>query len=99
MDVNMKIFIGTGFIACLLIGTLLFSPPAKARDAKGMYSIAEALRLHGSEQLDSSKVQFFFGDQSHPSIAENYGRIPAAKKPTLSVKKIRQPANGFFYQR
>jgi len=92
----MKIFIGTGFIACLLISTLLFSPPAKARDAKSMYSIAEALQSRGSEQLDSSKVQFFFGDQSHPPIAENYGKFTSNKKTNAVGKKDKTACQWVF---
>jgi hypothetical protein len=57
---------------------------------------SEALQSRGSEQLDSSKVQFFFGDQSHPPIAENYGSFSSYKKTNAVGKKDKTACQWVF---
>ncbi len=62
----------------VLLGVLLIGT-AYARDTRQMYSISQALMSVGSEQLGED-IRLFFGEQSHPAIATNYGTFMSNKK-------------------
>ena len=78
----MKLFLAMTIAACVL-----FSSHAMARDERLMLPISEALQSRGSEKIDLDKVQFFFGDQSHPPIAESFGTFISNRKTNAFAKK------------
>lgn len=63
-----------------LIAGLLSAGPALARDDHKMYPLAEALQTQGAKDKLDPGVRLFFGDQSHPQVAAEFGQWKTNKK-------------------
>ncbi len=65
----------------LLLLCLLFIPSVTfARDDIGSYSIQDALDSEQSKTKLGDDIKFYFGDQTHGKILENYGVFKSNKK-------------------
>lgn len=66
-------------IATALAAGMLMLTDAEARDTRHKYPVADVLdNSEYAERLEG--VQFFFGDQSHPAVAQDFGEWKTNKK-------------------
>ena len=63
----------------IVVALLVISSAAHARDQIVHFPIADVMQNEEyANRLED--VQFFFGDQTHPAIAQNYGEFQSNKK-------------------
>ncbi len=70
-----------GFLATLMTTIIvLVAVNVEARDDRNMWSISDALNTEEAKQKLNKNIRFYFGDQSHPKITNNYGEFMSNKK-------------------
>ncbi len=52
----------------------------EARDTRNMFSLSEALENEAAKSKLDQNIRFYFGKQSHPAIAKNFGEVMTNKK-------------------
>jgi len=84
-----------GFAALLFVSLSLCAVSAQARDDKHLLPIKDAIELgkkqEGKWHLDDS-VAFYFGDQSHPAVAEALTKGVITNKKTNAANKSDEEA-------
>ena len=78
----MKLLIGS-----FMVALLMFSAQTSARNTRLMLPISDALSSRGSDKLEREKVDFHFGEQQHPPIAESFGTYTTNRKTNAFAKK------------
>jgi hypothetical protein len=67
-----------------------------SRDDRPMFPIGEELATPAA-QNKLQGIEFYFGNQEHPKILQDFGEVGTNKKLTLSTNQTNRPANGCFY--
>ena len=67
-------------IVVLLLNLLLVPSAVYARDDVSGYSIKEALGLEQSKSKLGENIKFYFGDEAHGEILQNFGEFKTNKK-------------------
>lgn len=88
-----KLLIGLMVVMMTLMSMSLF---AKTKIQK--YSIANALNTEQARELNFGHgVKFYFGNQKHGAVAENFGKISSRKKTNGFMKQDRTACRWVFY--
>jgi uncharacterized protein YbjQ (UPF0145 family) len=78
------------------ITTLLLASSLYARDDVTQYSIAEAMELEQTKLALGSEIKFYFGNQTHSSIASNFGEFRTNKKTNAFNKSDKEACQWVF---
>jgi hypothetical protein len=79
----------------VVASSMLWSSGAMARDDVVAFPIADVM----GQSVNSSRlegVQFFFGNQPHPAVAQNFGSFPTNKKTNAFNKSDKEACNWAF---
>ena len=61
-------------VVVALLGTSMVAAlPTQARNTKHLMPIAEGIATKDAEERLDGKVKFYFGNQSHPKVLQNFG--------------------------
>ncbi|MGL6259483.1 excinuclease [Vibrio sp. WXL103] len=72
------------------------STSAFARDDVSDFDIAEVLASADGQSVLGSDIQFYFGDQKHPSIVSNLGEYKTNKKTNAVNKSDKEACSWVF---
>ncbi|MEZ9820099.1 hypothetical protein AB4238_05685 [Shewanella sp. 10N.286.45.A1] len=64
----------------LLLSLMVFSSHSMARDDIADYSVAEAMAVDKISSAIGGGVDFYFGEQKHPKVAQQLGEFKSNKK-------------------
>jgi uncharacterized protein YbjQ (UPF0145 family) len=90
-DNNMK-----NITSAVLIGLLLVSPGAFARDTVQAFSIEEALSSEKAKAALGEEAAFFFGDQSPGAVVKEFGEIKTNRKTNAFGKSDKEACQWVF---
>ncbi len=81
-------------VACSIVALAIFQN-AHARDDQAMFPIIEVMEMsQAKEKLDG--VNFYFGSQSHPAVAEKFGKTSTNKKTNAFMKSDEEACSWVF---
>jgi len=80
----------------LVLVQLAFVPVALARDSVDRYSVAEALSLEEAKEALGSTISFYFGNQAHGNVVENFGEFKTNKKTSTFGRTDKQACQRAF---
>jgi len=83
-------------VVLFLVGSLLFSMSAMARDTIGDYSVEEAMILESFKEKLGSDIKFYFGTQKHGKATKTFGEFSTSKKTNAFGKSDRQACEWAF---
>lgn len=83
-------------LASMMTLMVLATGSSVARDDHGMWSISEAMNTEDAKQKLDKNIRFYFGDQSHPKIENNYGEFMSNKKTNAFNKTAKRACQWNF---
>ncbi|MBB3168590.1 hypothetical protein [Simiduia aestuariiviva] len=83
-------------LMALALIPLMISSHSFARDTVQSYSIDEALSVEKIKSSLGSDIKFYFGDQPHPSVVENFGEFKTNKKTNAFGKSDKKACQWVF---
>lgn len=75
---------------------LLASNASTARNTKAMWPIADAMGTTDAKARLNSGIQFFFGNATHPAVAQSYGVYMSNKKTNGTNKSDKEACEWAF---